>query len=371
MIVFGSPRRYIQGPGAVHAVGPEIARLGRSAAVIGDPQVLSLVGEPIRASAAQAGIGCRLLAFGGEVTPEEIARLTELCRDGEVPQVIVAAGGGKGIDTGKAVSMRLGARLVTLPTVASNDSSTSHVIVLYDGNHRLTGVDRLPANPDVVVADTAIIARAPRQLLLAGIGDAVAKRFEAKACADAGGTNMFGGTPPAMALAIAEACYATLMQHAAAALAATDRQEPDAALERIVEACLLMSGLAFESGGLSIAHAMTRGLTSVEPIARSLHGLQVAYGTLVQLALDPARAAEFQALHAFYGRIGLPRSLSELGMAEAGHNVLVSIARPTVAAPHTRNFHRTVTEDSLVEAMREVERLAGARQAAAPIAALP
>lgn len=364
MIVFGSPRRYIQGPGVLSTLGEEAARLGRSAVLIADDQVHRVIGADVAASMDRASVAFRPLMFGGEVTLAEIERLASLCA-GDCPEVVVAAGGGKGIDTGKAVSARLGARLITAPTVASNDSSTSHVVVLYDAEHRLSGLERLKANPDVVIADTAVIARAPSLLLRAGIGDAIVKPFEANACARSGGNNMFGAHPPRIALAIAQACYETLRQDAEAALDAASHGVPDAAFERVVEACLLMSGLAFESGGLSIAHAMTRGLTAIEPIARQLHGLQVAYGLLVQIALDDDGTILTDMLD-FHGRVGLPRSLADLGLPNPGHNVLTAIAGPTAAAPHTRNFARPLDVSDLVEAMQRVEGLAAqsrARQA--------
>jgi glycerol dehydrogenase len=47
-----------------------------------------------------------------------------------------------------------------------------------------------------------------------------------------------------------------------------------------------MSGLGFESGGLSIAHAMTRGLSKVPGSREAMHGQQVAYGLLLQLMLE-------------------------------------------------------------------------------------
>ena len=95
--------------------------------------------------------------------------------------VVIGLGGGKALDAGKAVSLRLGVPVVTVPTVASNDSPTSRAVAMYDDEHRMASVDQLPANPHAVVVDTALIAAAPAHFLRAGIGDAVAKTFEAAA----------------------------------------------------------------------------------------------------------------------------------------------------------------------------------------------
>jgi len=134
--------------------------------------------------------------------------------------------------------------------------------------------------------DTALIARAPRKLLLAGIGDAISKKFEVAQCHAAQGPNIFGGLGTRAALALADLCFETLLAHADGALAALERQSPDDSLEAIVEASVLLSGLCFENGGLSIAHSMTRGLSALPGTADELHGLQVAYGTMVQWHLE-------------------------------------------------------------------------------------
>jgi glycerol dehydrogenase len=298
--------------------------------------------------------------FGGECTPSEVDRLA-LAAGSFRPDVVVAAGGGKCLDTGKALAKRLGTRMATLPTIASNDSPTSHVYVLYDADHRLLRVEKLDRNPDLVLVDLDVIASAPAHLLLAGIGDAFVKRFEVEQCVKVQGVNVFGSKPSIAALAMARACYDTLRADAAAALAAVKAHRPDDALARVVEACVLMSGLSFESGGLSIAHAMTRGLSAVKPLAAALHGYQVAYGVTVQLALE-RRDATFMADHAaFYRDIGLPLSLADLGLAEPTIDQLGTIADLTLAAPHMKNFERIVSRDEMVGAMRTIEATYGKR----------
>lgn len=362
MIIFGSPRRYVQGPDAIGRLGEEVARLGRTAAIVADAQVAAVIGTRVADACAAAGVALTAIPFGGEITFAEIDRMEAGC--GALrPEVLIAAGGGKALDAGKLLGRRLGARIVTVPTIASNDAPTSHIIVVYDEAHRIASIERLPANPDLVLVDTAIIARAPAILLSAGIGDAVVKRFEVAQCAGNGGLNTFGGTPPVAAQVMAEACYATLRDHAEGGLAAVARGTPDLALERTVEACVLLSGLAFESGGLSICHAMTRGLSAVPGPATALHGLQVAYALMVQLTLEGRDAAFIEDLRGFFARTGLPDHLAALGF-KGGATELRTIAELTVQAPHTKNFPRVLTADDLVAAMRAVEETAQSRKAA-------
>ncbi|MCX8997097.1 glycerol dehydrogenase [Rhizobiaceae bacterium BDR2-2] len=353
MMIFGSPARYIQGPGLLAEMGPELARLSGRATMVVDSFIEDAYGEAIAASCRSAGVELTLLTFGGESSPEEVDRLAALA--GEAPPVVAAAGGGKCIDAGKALANRSGAAMVTIPTVASTDAPTSHNYVLYGADHRMLGVEKLRRNPDLVLVDTEIIVRAPKQMFLGGIGDTIGKIYEVEACARNGGVNVFGGTSAWSARVLARASHDILLRHAEDALGAIDRGKTDPVFEMVVEATVLMSGLAFESGGLSIAHSMTRGLTALAPWKERMHGHQVAYANLVQIALEDRPEAEIGDLAAFYGRIGLPRSLAELGGVAPSEETFETIARLTMTAPHIRHFPRTLSAREVAHAMRRIE----------------
>ncbi len=354
MIVFGAPNRYVQGPDLLDQLPAECARLGNRPVVVIDATVRDLYDARLRESFAQAKIPYAPILFAGEVTTTEIDRLHAEVSASK-PDLVVTIGGGKTIDAGKGLRAKLDARLITVPTVASNDSPTSHILVVYDENHRLQGVSKMRANPDTVLVDTRVIANAPVKLFSAGIGDAIVKKYEVEHCINAGGLNVFGARPPLTALAIANACHATLVADASAAIRAVDAHAPDAALERVIEATVLMSGLAFESGGLSISHAMTRGLTAVNGPAQAFHGHQVAYGLLVQFELD-GRPDPFMAeMLAFYADTRLPAGLVDLGILAPTATDFAAIAAPSAAAPHTKHFSRPLAVGDIIAAMQRVE----------------
>lgn len=354
MIVFGAPRRYVQGPGAVANIGPELAAIGQSAVLIADSRVLEICGAAIRSSADAAGVAVTVVPFGGEITYDEIARIVAEIGD-SAPAMIVAVGGGKTIDTGKIVSRDVGAAFVSVPTVASNDSPTSHIAVVYDADHKLVGVEENKANPDLVVVDTDIIIKAPIELLSAGVGDALVKVFEVEQCIGSGGKNVFGATSPQTALALARACYDTVRDTLEDAYAAHARGTPDAAFEALVEASVLMSGLAFESGGLSVSHGMTRGLSAVPGVAHALHGHQVAYGLLVQLELEDRDAGFMDDMRAFFRAARLPLKLADLGADETSNSTVTTIAELSAAAAHMKKFSRPISADDIAQAIGRIE----------------
>lgn len=353
--VFGFPGRYIQGPGALDALPALLADLGVARpGVVVDPFLAETLGRRLLDDLARAGLAAELAVFGGECTKAEIERVGARLLAGGVDGIVVA-GGGKAIDTAKGVAKAGGLRLVVAPTIASNDSPTSRLIVLYDENHRILGVDRLARNPDAVVVDTALIAAAPVRFFRAGIGDALSKAFEVRACVEAGGSNFFDGRSPRTALLLAEACLDTLRAHGEAAVAAVLRGAPDEAVEAVVEATVLMSGLAFESGGLSIAHALTRGFSAEPAYRHALHGEVVGFGTVVQLVADPATAGRAVEIARFARGLGLPVTLADLGGDAGDADALLRIGVLTCAAPYIGNFPVRLDPSAAADAIRAAD----------------
>lgn len=342
--ILGAPQRYVQGPNAIDRLAEEVAIFTSGpVAVIIDPVARALLAQKIQTQLPQA----RLMAFGGECTGAEIAARAAAARGATM---VLGVGGGKAIDTAKGAAIELDLPVGIVPTIASNDSPTSHIAVVYTADHAVESVRRMKVNPALVLVDTAIIAAAPRRFLAAGIGDAMSKPYELAGAIAGGGLNFFGGRPTELTLAIVERAHAILLADSAAAMAANS---PDDAFERVVEAAVLLSGLAFESGGLSIAHSMVRGFSVVPQLASLLHGEMVALGTLTQIAAGQGDAAELQRLAMFFDQIGLPTRFAPFGIDDEA--VFQQMAEVALGAPYAGNYHRKLTAHDLVRAMRLVD----------------
>lgn len=354
--VFGAPHRYHQGPGALDLLGGVLATLGPCPLVVADSFVLDMLGERIATNCAAAGVSAEVRAFEGEITYAAIDGLIASL-NGRVPDAVVGVGGGKSLDAAKAVALKLSLPVVTVPTIASNDSPTSAAIAMYDESHTMISVDRLPRSPEAVIVDTALIAAAPVRFLLAGIGDALSKKFEADGCLAGSGVTPFGTRPGLTGVAIANACYRTLRAHAARGVADARAGRPTPDLEAVVEATLLMSGLGFENGGLSLAHSLTRGLVKSRGTCAAIHGDQIAWALIVQLAAEGRDDAFILDVIAFHRSLGLPVSLTALGMSDPTADELAEIARWTMTAPHLRNLGVPVNESGIVAAIHRAETL--------------
>lgn len=350
--IFGGPERYLQGVGAFDMLADLARPHGAVPAIIVDRDVLDLLGGRLEAQFSGRAL---VFPFAGEVTVPAIEAAAAAARD-RAADLVIGVGGGKALDAAKGVARRLGLRFLSVPTVASNDSPASMSLAVYGDDHRIAAIERLDSSPVAVLVDTAMLVGAPPHFLLSGIGDAIAKKFEAERAAADGGRNFHGTGALRTALAIGDACYATLRAHAAAAMRAAHAGRVDDSFEAVVEANILMAGLAWEAGGLSIAHGVVRGLVASR-ITTPRHGLHVAYGLLVQLAFEERTDAFLEDMAAFYAEIGLPASLAQLGMANPAAAEIQAIARLSLIGPKGGMIIMPAEAEDLVRAIRRVESL--------------
>jgi glycerol dehydrogenase len=282
--------------------------------VVGGKSGLAATRDGRNAGFSQYGLRQTEEAFRGEASDGEISRLATLGKDLGC-DVLLASGGGKAIDAVKAAAEDLGVPSVIVPTIASNDAPCSALSVIYheDGTfHRLRPLIQSPA---LVLVDTEIIAKAPVRQLVSGMGDALATWFEAVACRQSGARNNFGGHITEAALGLAHLCLDTLLADGRDAKTSCERQLVTPALERVVEANTLLSGLGFESGGVAVAHALSEGFSVIHEMHPFTHGEKVAFGLLTQLVLEGRPAAETEDICRFCLDVGLPVTLADLGCA--------------------------------------------------------
>jgi glycerol dehydrogenase len=346
------PGRYVQGFGALNTLGEELQRYGSHALVILDPFVADNLYEGFRGP-LEDKVEVKLERFTGEVSEKEVDRLANASSEVDM---VVGIGGGKTIDASKAAAHQLKVPVIIAPTIASTDAPTSALSVIYTEEGEFDHYLFLPQNPNMVLVDTEIIVRAPVRFLVAGMGDALATHFEADSARKKYAGNMTGSPGTHAAYTLAKMCYDTLLEYGPIARTVAEQGVVTEAVERIIEANTLLSGLGFESGGLAAAHAIHNGLTVLEETHGVMHGEKVAIGTLASLFLTDKPTDVIDEVYDFCEQVGLPTTLDGIGLEDPSDEDLMRVAERACAEGETiHNEPIPVTPKMVVASLKAVD----------------
>jgi glycerol dehydrogenase-like iron-containing ADH family enzyme len=345
-----APAQVLRGDQALALSGKAIARFGSRPLVVGGKQMamptqLQLVLE-------QQQLNYSLASYSPDCSESSLAALREAvtCHQADF---MIGFGGGKALDTAKLLAHQCQMPIVTIPTSAATCAAWTGLSNIYSNEGAFLYDVTLDRCPDLLVLDYGLIKTAPQRTLIAGIGDALAKWYEASVSS--------GNSPVTLTIAAVQQARVLrdiLFQKSVEAL-----KEPGSeAWREVVDASVLLAGVIGGLGGAQCrtvaAHAVHNGLTHLVAAHDVLHGEKVAYGILVQLRLEEMlqgnqlAASARQQLLKFYAEIGLPQTLDDLNLG----NVTLSQLRQAAAIACNPNsdIHRlpfTVVPQQLLAAM--------------------
>lgn len=354
------PGRYTQGAGALSTLGKEAAKFGKKAFVVCDPFALESI-IPDYKDAIEKDIAVKFEKFNGECCDKEIERVSALVKE-DGSEVVIAVGGGKTIDTAKAVAHELSIPVIVVPTIASTDAPCSALSVIYTEEGVVDRYLFLPNNPNCVLVDTTIIANSPSRFLVSGMGDALATWIEARSCQIKYADNFAGAKGSMTAYALAELCFDTLLEYGEVAKISNEAHTVTPAFEKVVEANTLLSGLGFESGGIASCHAIHNGLTALEPTHAYYHGEKVSIGVVSSLFLTDKPAQFIDEIYSFCESIGLPTTLAQVGLENPSDEDLMKVAEKACAKGETiYNELVPITVESVFAAIKAADAYGKAR----------
>lgn len=206
-----SPSKYVQGKRELSKFGVHARSLGKKFLIIASPNGIKRTKTTLEKSCKNFNIQLIFEPFNGECCKEEIDRLCSYVESNNC-DVVVGIGGGKIFDTAKAVAYYKNTPVVIAPTVASTDAPCSALSVIYTKEGTFSEYLLLPKNPELVLVDTSMVAKAPARLLVAGMGNALATYFEARACKNSNSDTLAGGKGTNSAFTLAKLCYETLLR---------------------------------------------------------------------------------------------------------------------------------------------------------------
>ncbi len=352
MQILVSPAQVLKGNKALSQSGKAIAALGKRPLVVGGQRTLDLILPQLQPLLKHHNLEASTASYGSDCSEVSLQTLKKALHNHQ-GDFVIGVGGGKALDTAKLLAHQHNCPIVTIPTSAATCAAWTALSNIYSEAGAFQYDVSLNRCPNVLILDYELVRSAPKRTLIAGIGDAIAKWYEASVSS---GTS----THTLVIAAVQEARILRdiLLQKSAAAIA--DPNSPE--WHEVVDASILLAGVIGGLGGANCrtvaAHAVHNGLTHLSAAHNILHGEKVAYGILVQLRLEElctgnqlASTARHQLLQ-FYRTIGLPQTLEELGLESINLVQLRQVAEIT-CQPES-DIHRlpfTVSPEQLMAAM--------------------
>ncbi|MGB8700877.1 MAG: iron-containing alcohol dehydrogenase family protein [Thermosynechococcaceae cyanobacterium] len=358
-----APAQVIRGTEILQQSGPLLARYGQRPLLVGGEQAIATVRSPLQTAMESQGFSVAEAPHGKDCSETHLARMEQAFTTHH-GDFVIGVGGGKALDAAKLLAYQHQVPVVTIPTSAATCAAWTALSNVYSEAGAFQYDVGLPHCPNLLLLDYALIATAPPRTLVAGIGDALAKWYEASVSS--------GHSQQTLTIAAVQQARVLrdiLLQKSAAAIA----QPGSTVWQEVVDATVLMAGVIGGLGGAQCrtvaAHAVHNGLTHLPKTRHSLHGEKVAYGILVQLRLEELlqhsqlAATARQQLIQFYQTIGLPLTLTDLGLASVSLEALEKSA--TVACGPASDIHR------LPFAVHPVQLLAAMVSTTAPLEGSP
>jgi len=355
-----APTQVLRGPQALEQSGEAIAHLGHRPLVVGGNSLRdSFASRPLATLASQLQtvlerqkLNYSLASYSPDCSETSLASLRAAATSHQA-DLIIGIGGGKAMDTAKLLAHQCKLPVVTIPTSAATCAAWTGLSNIYSDQGAFQYDVTLDRCPDLLVLDYSLIQTAPKRTLIAGIGDALAKWYEA---------SVSSGSSP-VTLIIAAVQQARVLRDILFQKSADALKEPGSEVwQEVVDATVLLAGVIGGLGGAQCrtvaAHAVHNGLTHLRAAHDALHGEKVAYGILVQLRLEEMlqgnqlAASARQQLLKFYDEIGLPQTLDALGL---GNITLAELRQAAeIACNPSSDIHRLpfqVVPEQLMAAM--------------------
>jgi len=323
---FGSIQRYIQGPGELNKVFEYGKKYGDRFLFLVDSGVFDMIRSQVEAIEDRCGCECVFHSFYGECCRENIDLLIDVVRESGC-NVVLGVGGGKVLDTVKLVADAADLPRIIIPTSASSDAPAADWAAVYDTKGVFLGATATNRNTELVLVDSAIIARAPARLFASGIADALVTWYEAMANERSLTPNNIGrGYLRSLAgMAIARESHDILLRDGIQAYEAVKAKLLTPAVENVIEANILLSGLGFMNTGCACAHGVHNGISALENGEEFLHGEKVAFGLICQLIFENAPQDELNTVMVFLDALNLPVTLEQLHIACNDENLDVIV----------------------------------------------
>jgi glycerol dehydrogenase len=314
MLISKTPSKYINEAGAVKRIGQYIQHLGKNPLIIAGKTAYTAVKENLNESLSDFGISTdNVELFNGYPSENRFKRYSDIAYDAEA-DFIIGIGGGRALDTSKAVADITGLPLVTVPTVAATCAAWAALSIQYDDEGAFVRVRENKKCADVIVADQAVLFNAPTRYLFSGVVDTFAKLYETRASLERAN----GDTTLNIALYASDIAFKSLEESTFKAIDEAKDGIYGKAAKDVIDAIIYLAGFAgsFQRNvpHYGFAHPFYHISTRLPNTRIRLHGEKVAFGIVSQLFLEKRPVEEITRTIELFNKYGTAYTLSDIGI---------------------------------------------------------
>jgi len=323
-----SPEIVFRGNDAWEKAIPQITKLTRNPLILGRGTHTNDLRRRIFNDLKNQNINVHSANLQFDCCYEDISKVKNIILKNNNDSVI-AAGGGKVLDSGKYIADCLNIPCITVPLSASTCAGWTALSNIYTKDGKFIKDVALGSCPKILVYEQKFIQSAPSRTLASGIADALAKWYESSVTSSTIDDGLVQ-----QAIQISRVLRDQLLIDGAKAYKSQFEDNPS--WRNTVEACGLTAGLVGGIGGekcrTAAAHAIHNAITQIITPNKFLHGEIVGVGLLLQLRLEEMinnnKLADqsIKQLLVLMKELNLPTTIAELGINVFENNNLEKIA---------------------------------------------
>lgn len=348
------PQVYKRGKGVLDEIGSYCKSKGQRVLVIGGKTALEITQSSVIKNLKSMGLEVMVEWYGGECTWRNINRLAKIAEKGVI-QMIVGVGGGKALDTAKAVAYQIGIPIITVPTIAATCASFTPLSIIYDDQGIYVENSDNSMCPEAVFVDPVVIVNASEKWLYSGMGDTLAKWYELRATT----TGVSHTSWTIGGYQMGRVCYDIIKEFGPEAKNAVVKKEVNDALENVLDAIFYYAGTCSILGGDKFrgaaAHSVYMGFTKIPELHHFGHGLLVGFGNLCLLALENRPLEEIKREIQLARDCGIPTRLEDIW--KFTEEEIGMVAEFALGTNGIRNMPMKISPEMLERAIRYIDKL--------------
>ena len=173
-----APARVLRGDNCLSDSAVEIARFGSRPLVVAGNKTLEAIESSLHSVLTTEKLVGQFADYSPDCAESSLLRLEEMVQQHQA-DFIIGVGGGKALDTAKLLAHQCNLPIITVPTSGATCAAWTALSNIYSAEGAFQYDVSLTKCPDLLILDYSLVRTAPKRTLVAGIGDAIAKWYEA------------------------------------------------------------------------------------------------------------------------------------------------------------------------------------------------